>query len=272
MEPSVTPGDRQFSELISSYEATPVVAAPPGLSNDARMERARAEAPRIDRMVGLRGQQVLEIGCGEGHLSYEIASNYDATVTGVDVRDIAGWKALNHPNLALMRQDLTAGNPPWPANTFTRIISRAVWEHIRHPFTALKRAQELLHPSGKMYLFANLYRSAIASHLYREIPFPWPHLLFSPEVLAARVGRKSISQVNKLTYAHYLLYFKKLGMHITYERLHTRPIDRAFYEQHEQCLGLYPEFDLGLDFLEVVLEFDPDHPKEPIPDPVYRLK
>lgn len=272
MDPSVTPTDQQFSKLNDSYKSKPIMAAPPGLSHEARLERARAEAPRIDRMVGLRDQRILEIGCGEGHLSFEIACTYGSTVTGVDVRDIAGWKELSHPNLTFIKQDLTAGEPPWPGNTFTRIISRAVWEHIFHPFTALKRAQELLHPKGKMYLFANLYRSAIASHLYREIPFPWPHLLFPPDVLAARIGKKSISQVNKLTYAHYLLYFKKLGMYITYERLHTRPIDRAFYEEHIDRLGWYPEFDLGLDFLEVVLEFDPDHPKEPIPDPVYRLK
>ncbi len=266
---------QQLAALAEAYAPAPVVPAPQGLDTNSRRVRARAEADRVDRLVGLRGQHVLEIGCGEGDLSYELASNYGATVVGVEVREMKGWKSLSHPNLTLIRYDLTQDESPFAPNTFTRIISRAVWEHIRHPFAALRQCRELLHPMGKMYLYANQYRSAIASHLYREIPFPWPHLLFPPETLASWLGRKEVGWafwVNKLTYAHYLLYFKKLGFHITREILHKRPIDRAFFDQHEHRLGLYPEFDLALDFFEVVLEFDAVHPKEPIPDPVYRLK
>lgn len=47
----------------------------------------------------------------------------------------------------------------------------------------LQRAHDLLVPGGNLLLSANLYRGPKASHRYREIFFPWPHLLFSDEVI-----------------------------------------------------------------------------------------
>lgn len=253
---------------------------PPGFDEDERKVRATRTAIRIDKIVGLRGQRVLEIGCGMGDLSFELVTNYDAEVVGIDVRDLQSeaWEKLNHPLLVLRQCDISKGRTGLPENGFTRIISRAVWEHIRHPYTALDECRRILHPKGKKYLYANLYRSAMASHLYRHIDFPWPHLLFAPEVIASWFRRKSPEWsfdwsywVNKLTYAQYLLYFKKLGFFVTYEALHKRKIDDELYGRFKDRLGLYPRFDLGLDFFEVVLEFDPESPKEPIPDPVYRI-
>lgn len=77
--------------------------------------------------------------------------------------------------------------------------------------------------------------------------------------------------VNKLTYQQYLFYFRQLGLHITYEKFSQVHFDRDYYRKHEKRLGLYPEWDLKTDFFEVLLEFDRKNPKEPIPDPVYRL-
>jgi hypothetical protein len=78
--------------------------------------------------------------------------------------------------------------------------------------------------------------------------------------------------VNKLTYQQYLFYFREVGFFVTHERLYQAHFDRAVYEANEQRLGLYPEWDLGTDFFEVLLEFDPATPKQRIPDPVYRLR
>jgi hypothetical protein len=43
-------------------------------------------------------------------------------------------------------------------------------------------------------------------------------------------------------------------------------------EYLRRTLDLYPNFDLMTDAFKVVLEFDPDAPKQPIPDPVFRLR
>src|SRR5204863_6563140 len=65
---------------------------------------------------------------------------------------------------------------------FDYIYSFSVWEHIVHPYTALVNARELLEPSGTMFLQAQLYCGPKASHRYREVFFPWPHLLFTDDV------------------------------------------------------------------------------------------
>ncbi|HAK95363.1 MAG TPA: hypothetical protein DCM87_10255 [Planctomycetes bacterium] len=266
--------DTQLVEALNrEYRLTPTVPAPAGLGREDRGARAAHVAARLDRLVGLRGRTILEIGCGAGDLAFELAGNYGAYVTGIDIGEREDWKTLRHPNLTLSAHDVTAGECALPENGFDRIISRAVWEHIRHPFAALVQCRRLLCPAGKKYLYANLYRSAIASHLYRTLFFPWPHLLFSHDVLASWLDVERIGGaywVNKLTYAQYLCYFRKLGFYITHERLETRAIDRAFYDRFEDRLGLYPRFDLELDFFEVVLEFDRTNPKAPIPDPMYR--
>ncbi len=246
------------------------------LNNSEKRGVAEAKhvAKRINKMVGLKGQKILEVGCGLGYLAFEIASNYDAEVVGTDVRDLAEWKNCAHPRLTLKRCDLTTDASWLSDDSFSRVISRAAWEHIRHPYTALRECQRILHPRGKMYLYANLYRSAIGSHLYHEISTPWPHLLYSPESLAAMLNRKELGWafwLNKLTYAQYIAYFRKLGFYIIHENLKKRTIDEHYYEANKKILGLYPRFDLELDFFEVVLEFDQTEPKEPIPDPVYRI-
>ncbi|MDK2970646.1 MAG: 2-polyprenyl-6-hydroxyphenyl methylase / 3-demethylubiquinone-9 3-methyltransferase [Candidatus Sumerlaeota bacterium] len=276
MQDNVT-NPEEVASLNASYgsEGKRTVRDPLAYTTEARQISARNTAQRIDNIVGLQGQRVLEIGCGYGDLSSEIARNYDAEVVGIDVRDLPQWKAFSHPNLSFQRVDLTQNANVFPDNNFTRIISRAVWEHIRHPYTALCESQRMLRPDGKKYLYANLYRSSVASHLYKQIYFPWPHLVYSPETLAAMLGKEELDWafwVNKLTYAQYLQYFRQLGFYITYEDLTVRKIDEGFYNEHEKKLGLYPRYDLALDFFEVVLEFEPERPKEEIPDPVYRLK
>jgi len=185
------------------------VANPPRYDPESRQKRAQEAARNLDALIGLKGQRILEIGCGLGDLALELATNYDAEVVGVDVRPQESWKEMNHPRLTLKEYDLTTtGKGAFPADSFTRIMSQAVWEHIRHPYTALAECQRILHPAGKKYLFANLHRSAIASHLYRLIHFPWPHLLFSPETIASGSFWKVKEidwafWVNKLTYAQY---------------------------------------------------------------------
>jgi 2-polyprenyl-3-methyl-5-hydroxy-6-metoxy-1,4-benzoquinol methylase len=268
--------EQLIDQLNKEYTNKPIVPAPLGVKKEDRLERAKREAANLARLVSLKGQTILEIGCGEGDLSCELAKNYDAKVTGIDVRDMEGWNELNHPNLTLMKYDLTTEKMKWAENSFTRIISNVVWEHIRHPYTALRRCQKLLHPKGKMYIYANLYRSAKSSHLYHDLFFPWPQLLFSPETIFSWLNvkqqlRRWAFWVNKLTYAQYLLYFRKLGFYITFEKLIKSSIDEEFYKQFQDKLGLYPRFDLELDFFEVILEFDLTNPKSPVPDPIYHL-
>lgn len=225
-------------------------------------------------MLDLRGKHVLEIGPHLGDLSVVLASEYGCDVVGIDPLTHPNWPEVQqHPRIRLIEGDI-ANPPPLENESFDLIISFVVWEHIRHPWSALQHCQRLLKPTGKKFLRANLYRSAIASHLYRQVKEPWPHLMFSPDEIRARFNRPDLGWafwVNKLTYQQYLFYFRQLGFFITHEHFWQVHFDREYYDANEQTLGLYPEWDLKTDFFEVVLEFDPRQPKRPIPDPVYRL-
>ena len=114
---------------------------------------------------------------------------------------------------------------------------------------------------------ANLHRGPQASHLYRDIPFPFPHLLFSDEVISEALAKRGksvpgVAWVNRLTWAHYEQYFREVGFRIRALRFRETPLDEEFYLRFEDILGRYPRWELTKDFFEVVLEkVDPPGPR-----------
>jgi 2-polyprenyl-3-methyl-5-hydroxy-6-metoxy-1,4-benzoquinol methylase len=257
-----------FRELNQEYESRPVIPAPRHLDDGSRGDYAAHRARLLHDRLGIRGKRVLEIGCGAGDTSAEIARHYDCEVVAVDLFHYPSWTRLQVPGLRFVKGDLA--EPSTAAmvaslGPFDRIFSMVVWEHVAHPFALLQAARDVLSPSGVFYLYANLYRSAVASHRYREVYFPWPHLLFGDDVFAAfyeSIGKEVElpAWLNKLTFAQYLLYFEQLGLDVQQRWLATRPIDEAFYARFERQLAAYPRFDLGLDFFAFVLRRAPRGP------------
>lgn len=196
-----------------------------------------------------------------GYVSYTLASEYECEVTGIDIYKDSNWKLLQHEKLNFMEVNICEDNKLL-GEKFDLIISYVAWEHIKKPFEALLQTKKLLKHDGKFYLYAWLYRSPMASHLYRHIHFPYPHLLFDDELVkkyALRLGVKqswidSFFDCNKLTYAEYKEYFNLLGYKVTDEYLKFRPLDVDFYKRFEEKLGLYPIYDLTLDYFAVILE------------------
>jgi 2-polyprenyl-3-methyl-5-hydroxy-6-metoxy-1,4-benzoquinol methylase len=256
-----------FLELNREYKSKPVIPKPRELTSEYRTNLSRRRASQIHESIGLKGKSVIEVGCGGGEFSRVLTDEYGCKVIGIDIVKYPTWADLRNENVQLLICDLgkkeswkrilsIAGHP------VDRIVSLVVWEHTRHPYTMLDSCYHLLKSKGLFYLRANLYRSAIASHRYREVYFPWPHLLFSDEVFEA-FYRKVLndpsvmirtSWLNKLTYAQYLLYFKKIGFIVKQEWLRNRELDKEFYKRFEEKLGAYPLFDLTLDFFNVVLK------------------
>jgi ubiquinone/menaquinone biosynthesis C-methylase UbiE len=254
-------GSKMSLSMTLSYE-----------END-RIARARARAAQVESLMGLRGLKVLEVGCGHGDFARVLAEEYGCKVTGTDIMSHETWDKLKGiPNLELIHTDISQANAAIPDDSFDRIVSFVVWEHIRHPWSALKECQRLLQSDGKKYLHAYLYGWPRASHLYAEINEPWLHLTHSPAEIVTRLKKTELPWYfwcNRASYHHYLFYFRKLGFKISYENILREPFDEAFYEKNEQLLGLYPKTDLMTHGFQVVLEFDPEHPKAAILDPVY---
>ena len=109
-----------------------------------------------------------------------------------------------------------------------------------------------------MYLSANLYRGPKASHRYRDVFFPWPHLLFSDDVFAeyyVSIGKPAnrAAWVNQLSVADYCNYFNLIGFEIRNLSFNKTPIDEAFYRRFADKLERIPRFDLERDFLIALL-------------------
>ncbi|MDW9762145.1 methyltransferase domain-containing protein [Sinorhizobium meliloti] len=247
-----------FQRLNEEYRSKPLV--PPNLTAKYDPEtlawRAKNRAKQLSTIFPLEGQRILEVGCGRGEVCRAMTEHFGATAVGVDVEHYDEW-SIPAKNVQLHQVDLTQDNPP-DLGLFDHACSFAVWEHVRHPFTLLKRVHAMLKPGGMFYLVANLYRGPQASHRYRQVFFPWPHLLFSDEVFEEfyeSIGKPPVGAewVNQLAIADYHRYFYLVGFAATQIRFDTTPIDEEFYQRFEDKLGRFPRYDLERDFMKAVL-------------------
>jgi len=246
-----------FLQLNEEYRDKPAFVTRRRHDTPSRTADAEQRALMLEERVGLRGRKVLEVGCGAGDVAAILARDYDCEVTAVDIQEYPSWEGLSRPKLTFRVVDITEKHDLEP-ESFDRIISLVVWEHIQHPYAGLKACRDLLRPDGRFYLRANLYLSPIASHRYRDVFFPWPHLLFSDEVFAQfseRMGTRANPPpwLNRLTHAHYQCFFDLLGFRVEQEWLSRMPLDKDFYVRFHDLLSRYPVFDLTLKFFDVML-------------------
>jgi SAM-dependent methyltransferase len=247
-----------FEQLNAEYESRPIWPSPPVYDTPSLMARTRKRLMEVHNVIDLANKRVLEIGCGSGYEVWYLSHHFGAEGYGVDVAERTGWKTLADDRTHFVWADITDENP-LPAEFFDRIISFVVWEHVTHPYRALEEVYRMLKPGGITWLHANLYRGPVASHRYREITFPWPHLLFSDEVIKEFYRRRGLEErgaawVNKLTWAQYARYFELIGFNVKMVKFAGRPFDEEFYERFENALNRYPMFDLKQDFFTAVLE------------------
>lgn len=246
-----------LDKLNAEYVSMPIVPKPPSYEPEALAAAAQRRVKWVHDMVGLAGQRTLEIGCGNGFEVWSLAHNLGCDAHGVDVAHYAPWDQLAGPRVHFECADLAVARP-WEPNSFDRILSFTVWEHVTHPHALLKAAYDLLRPGGMAWIRANLFAGAQASHRYRDIYFPWPHLLFSDDVVRAwdvANGRAPIglAWVNRLSWLHYEYYADQLGFEVMRRSYTTTPIDEDFYLRFEDVLGRYPRTDLSRDYLLMVL-------------------
>jgi SAM-dependent methyltransferase len=247
-----------LAALNEEYRHRPIVPAPPSYEPKSLAEAARQRLKTAHQTIDLSGKRVLEIGCGNGYEVWYTAHALGSEASGVDVVERHPWSALRGERVQLVCADL-ASERPFPDQSFDRIISFVVWEHIAHPYAVLEAAFRLLKPGGLAYIRANLYRGPLASHLYRDLFFPWPHLLFSDEVIEeyfVQQGRppQRPAWVNQLSWSDYECALRRIGFRTRMLKFDVRPIDEELYRRFEDKLGRFPRWDLERDFFTVVLE------------------
>lgn len=247
-----------FRQLNEEFRDKPVVPAPRRHDTAYTTEIGRKRCEMLDRKIGIRDARVLELGCGDGMLSRVMARDFGCDVVGVDIQSYESWSRPAEGRLKQVVHDVTKLDNA-ALGTFDRAVSFAVLEHVVHPHAAFRALFEMLKPGGKAYVYANLYRGAKASHRYREVFFPWAHLLFQASVwrefYRGLTGEPMQSAwVNKLTYDQYVNMAGRVGFRVV-EHFPSAPyFNEEFYARFNDELAAYPKFDLMHDFIHLVLE------------------
>jgi SAM-dependent methyltransferase len=247
-----------LERLNAEYASKPIVPAPRSYEAEPMARASLRRVRWVHRHVDLADKKVLEIGCGNGYEVWTMAHNLGCDAYGVDVNELGPWADLTGDRAHFVQADLTQQRP-FGYGTFDRIVSFTVWEHVTHPYALLDETWKLLKPGGLAWIQANLFAGPKASHRYREIYFPWPHLLFPDDVVRdwdAKHGRtpRGLSWVNRLSWEHYARKIAELGFRVRRLDFSEIPWDEEFYRRFEDVLGRYPAHDLSKDFFTVVLE------------------
>ena len=151
------------------------------------------------------GRRVLEVGCGHGAMSIEIAEA-GAEVLGVDLDE--GRIAFANRNLtrrfphlldrvtfrAVEATSLPVDEP------FDVIVSKDTFEHVADVATLLKALGErLVRPHGLIYAgFSPLYYSPFGDHGRTGLKVPWAHAALPRRVVLAAAARQNGRPVGSL--------------------------------------------------------------------------
>ncbi|MDM5238315.1 class I SAM-dependent methyltransferase [Bacillus cereus] len=108
----------------------------------------------INNIVDIQNKQVIDIGCGGGIYTKELALMGAKSVIGLDfskeILQTAKENCNGFPNISFIHGD--AHNIPYPNETFDLVISRAVIHHLQDIPTFLREASRILKKNGVLIL------------------------------------------------------------------------------------------------------------------------
>ncbi|MBI5140660.1 MAG: class I SAM-dependent methyltransferase [Nitrospirae bacterium] len=197
---------------------------------DWRMRKASVFCARFRGGVDFSGERVLDVGCGQGAVSFHAAASGAASVRGIDPEqsyiDFArNMLASNFGSIA-DRVDFVCGDIAGldPDERYDVIISQAAFEHIPIPEDCLAGMKQRLAEGGRIYIgFGPLYNSPWGDHKLLGAPFqrffPWSHLLFPEAWLVNRFNRRNPE--------HQVSAVRELGLNCYPARLYFEMIERS---------------------------------------------
>lgn len=124
----------------------------------------------IDR-VGT-AKTVLDIGCGNGALAYDIAQNTGAQVNGIDFSEDNIAKAKQHYNHANVIYQVGDALSDLPQHQFDLVILSNVLEHLPNRPIFLKNIQTQLHPK-RVLIRVPLFERDWRVPLKQELGLEW---------------------------------------------------------------------------------------------------
>ena len=199
---------------------------------------------RFGGMPSLKGLTVLDLGCGDGHLSIAMAEKGAKKVVGIDIADSIIFKKnylrQHFPKLIgkVEFACLDLGDYD-QENSFDLIVSRDTFEHILDLKGVLREISNRLNPSGRLYAgFGPLWNSPYGGHRRMKMRIPWGHLLLPERVIIKRVNsfrKEKISSIqdlglNKLALRDYRKLFEESDLKVIFWKVNhgDRFLSRLF--------------------------------------------
>ena len=174
-----------------------------------------------------RGDNILEIGCGKGHISVILAS-LGFEVTAIDMPETTGefqvvntanwqlpiWKQFSH-EYGIQYQTGDCRSLPYKNNSFDAIVAYAVFEHVSDDKgrldKALDEAHRVLKKNGKLFICRLPRRFSYAEWLARKLKMPCHNKLFKDNEIKVIVNNHGF---NILCFRHtdMIIGFLPFGM------------------------------------------------------------
>ena len=238
----------------------PNLICDPSNEND-KLERGRGI---VELMIepDLKGLKVLDMGCGEGHVAF-VSSEYEPmVVVGYDIEENEKWKEFKKDGLIYT----TNFNEVLAEGPFNVIVLFDVLDHVKNetPIDLLKKAKDALAPDGQIYMRCHPYTSKHATHLYHQLNKAFVHLVFTDEELKQLVKDNKYVEDNigvTTPMKTYQTFIENSGLTQVHRREITSKVDPFFKIPRiaERIMQKtkskqFPEFQLGLDFIDYVLK------------------
>ena len=130
----------------------------------------------------LRGQTVLDFGCGFGEEVIELAERGAAHVYGLDISPWALSRARENVARSMVADRITLTKDADAVPAVDAIISLDAFEHFWKPDEVLRKMAALLRPSGQVLAaFGPTWYHPLGGHVFS--PFIWAHLVFDEKTL-----------------------------------------------------------------------------------------
>lgn len=149
------------------------------------------------RGTALRGRDVLDFGCGDGALSFYLASEESpSSITGVDLDP----EAIHRAKAAQARNDLprsvhldflqgSVDRLPISDSSIDVIVAFDCLEHVMSPLSIFREWHRVLRPHGRCLVEWFPFKGPWGPHMESLIPIPWAHVLFGQEAMFRAAAR-----------------------------------------------------------------------------------
>jgi SAM-dependent methyltransferase len=185
-----------------------------------------------------KNKKILELGCGFGGLSLDLAFSGAQKVVGleIDPKDIGVARAnlqKNHPELIDIIQFEQVDIADFPEADFDMVVSKDVFEHVDDLEKVLGEIKKRLKVGGYLYAgFGPLWNSPYGFHGDYEgwnfkNKYPWGHLLVKPGKIVEQYNTTSSTPIyslmnlglNQFSLSEYQKIIQESGLSVNFFRI-----------------------------------------------------